>query len=213
VDEGRERRGCGGWKRDEGWLYDARQKRTSRLWTARLEASLPLPLFENRKEWSKSTIPSESNNLISHDRPIDVQFSSNFFPRRISTYDSPMTASHLISQIVRTFSAARIRRREFLPACCRATYKNCPSAQSSMFHGQTSFSSDRFMPASAKSPHSSPPSTPTVSLVSSLPNGQITRRCKRPSRSRRCSAPCNWSNKPYTTNSKPVGWIPMSFSA
>jgi hypothetical protein len=70
-----------------------------------------------------------------------------------------------------------------------------------------------YLPASAKSPHSSPPSTPTVSLVSSLPNGQITRPCKRPSRSGWCSAPCNWPNKPYTTTSKPVDWIPMPFAA
>jgi hypothetical protein len=91
-----------------------------------------------------------------------------------------------------------------------------------MFHCQTSLSSPptcmpaclpAYLPASSKSPHSSPPSTPTVSLVSSLPNGQITRRCKRLSRSRRCSAPCNWPNKPYTTTSKPVDWIPMPFAA
>jgi hypothetical protein len=77
-----------------------------------------------------------------------------------------------------------------------------------MFHGQTSFSSGRLLPASTKSRHSSPPSTPTVSLVSSLPNCQITRPCKRPNRSRWCSAPCNWPSKPYTTNSKPLTGYP-----
>jgi hypothetical protein len=142
------------------------------------------------------------------DRPIDVQFSSKSFQRRISTYDG-LT----FDQSDRTYSF-QLHVSEDGHFCMPAAVQpistpHLRSHQCSIVKRQTVvFVRPLTSLPLLNLPHSSPPCTPTVSLVSSLPNGQITRPCKRPSRSRRCPAPCNWPNKPYPTNSKLVTGYP-----